>query len=72
MFGDWLFLGCFYCVSVVTAADFLWFLNVAMFLKGKLYAVMKTELVFFPNQLEIITKNVFPWKKQLVAISTVN
>ena len=32
---------------------------------------MKTELVLFVNQLEIITKNVILKNKQLVAISTV-
>ena len=60
VFRDWPFLGCSWCVSLVTAASsddyFRLFLNVAIFLKGKCYAVMKTELVFFVNQLEIITK----------------
>ena len=46
MFRDWPFLGCSSCVSVVTAANFRLFLNVAIFLKGKCYAVMKTDLVF--------------------------
>ena len=46
VFRDWLFLGCSYCVSLVTAARFRLFLIVAISLKGKCYAVMKTELVF--------------------------
>ena len=44
MFRDWPFLGCPSCVSLVTAANFRLFLNVAIFLKAKCYAVMKTEL----------------------------
>ena len=43
---DWPFPGCSSCVSRVTAANFRLFLNVAIFLKGKCYANMKTELVF--------------------------
>ena len=46
VFRDWPFLGCFSRVYLVTAANFGLFLNVAIFLKGKSYAVMKTELVF--------------------------
>ena len=46
VFCDWPFLGCSSCVSLVTAANFRLFLNIANFLKGKCYAVMKTELVF--------------------------
>ena len=46
VFRDWPFLGCSLCVSLVTAANFRLFLNVAIFFKGKCYAVMKTELVF--------------------------
>ena len=46
VFRDWPFLGCSPCVSVVTTANFRLFLNFAIFLKGKGYAVMKTELVF--------------------------
>ena len=46
VFRDWPFLGCSFCVSLVPAANFRLFLNVAIFLKGKRYAVMKTELVF--------------------------
>ena len=46
VFRDWPFLGCSSCVSLVTAANFRLFLNVAIFLKGKCYAVMKTELYF--------------------------
>ena len=46
MFRDWPFLGCSSCVSIVTAANFRLFLNVAILLKEKSYAVMKTELVF--------------------------
>ena len=42
---DWPFLGCSSCVSLVTAASFRLFLNVVIFLKGKCYAVMKTELL---------------------------
>ena len=45
VFRDWPFLGFFSCVSLVTAANFRLFLNVAIFLKGKCYAVMQTELV---------------------------
>ena len=44
VFRDWPFLGCSSCVFFVTAANFRLFLNVAIFLKGKFYAVMKTEL----------------------------
>ena len=44
VFPDWPFLGFSSCVSLVTAANFRLFLNVANFLKGKRYAVMKTEL----------------------------
>ena len=58
VFRDWPFLGCSSCVFLVTAANFQLILNVAIFLKGKCYAVMKTELVLFVNQLENITKNV--------------
>ena len=46
VFRDWPFLGCSPCVSFVTAANFRLFLNVAIFLKGKCYAIIKTELVF--------------------------
>ena len=53
VFCDWTFLGCSSCVSLVTAANSHLFLNVAIFLKGKCYAVMKTELDFFVNELEI-------------------
>ena len=44
VFRDWPFLGFSSCVSLVTAANFRLFLNVAIFLTGKCYAVMKTEL----------------------------
>ena len=44
VFRDWPFLGFSSCDSLVTAANFRLFLNVAIFLKGKCYAVMKTEL----------------------------
>ena len=44
VFRDWPFLGFSSCVSLVTAANFRLFLNVVIFLKGKCYAVMKTEL----------------------------
>ena len=44
VFRDWPFLEFSSCVSLVTAANFRLFLNVAIFLKGKCYAVMKTEL----------------------------
>ena len=46
VFRDWPFLGCSSCVSLVTAATFRLFLNVAIFWREKCYAVMKTELVF--------------------------
>ena len=58
-FRDSPFLGCPCCVSHVTAAIFRLFFNVAIFLKGKCYAVMKTELNLFVNQLEIIAKTWF-------------
>ena len=45
VFRDWPFLGFSSCVPLVTAANFRLFLNVAIFLKGKCYAVMKTELL---------------------------
>ena len=44
VFRDWPFLGFSSCVSLVTAANFRLFLNIAIFLKGKCYAVLKTEL----------------------------
>ena len=44
VFRDWPFLGFSSCVSRVTAANFRSFLDVAIFLKGKCYAVMKTEI----------------------------
>ena len=44
VFRDWPFLGFSSCVSLVTAANFRLFLNIAIFLKGKCYAVMKIEL----------------------------
>ena len=40
VFRDWPFLGFPSCVSLVTAANFRLFLNVAIFLKGKCYAVI--------------------------------
>ena len=42
----WPFLRCSCCVSFVTAANFRLFLEVVIFLKGKCYTNMKTELVF--------------------------
>ena len=42
---DWPFLGFSSCISLVTAANFRLFLNVAIFLERKCYAVMKTDLV---------------------------
>ena len=47
VFRDWPFLGFSSCVSLVTAANLRLFLNVAIFLKGKCYAIMKTELVLY-------------------------
>ena len=44
VFRDWPLLGCSSGVSLVTAANFRLFLNVAIFLKRRCYAVMKTEL----------------------------
>ena len=44
MFRDWPFLGFSSCVSLVAAANFRLFLNAAIFLKGKCYAVTKTEI----------------------------
>ena len=46
VFRDWPFLGCSSFVSLVTAANFRLFFNVAILLNGKCYAVMKIELVF--------------------------
>ena len=46
VFRDWPFIGCSFCVFLITAANFCLFLNDANFLKGKCYAVMKTESVF--------------------------
>ena len=46
VFRDGPFLGCSCFVSLVTAANFHLFLNVAIFLNGKSNAVMKAELVF--------------------------
>ena len=43
VFRDSPFLGCSSCLSLVTAANFRLFLDVAIFLKGKCYAVMKTQ-----------------------------
>ena len=42
---DWPFLGFSSCISLVKAANFRLLLNVAIFLKRKCYAVMKTELI---------------------------
>ena len=47
VFRGWPFLGFSSCISLVTAANFRLFLNVAIFLEGKCYAVMKTELVLY-------------------------
>ena len=58
VFRDWPFLGFSSRIFLVTAANFRLFLNVAIFLKGKCYAVMKTELFVFVNQVEIITNHV--------------
>ena len=44
VFRDWPYLGFSSCVSLVTAANFRLFRNVAIFLNGKCYAVMNTEL----------------------------
>ena len=44
VFRYWPFLGVSSCVSLVTAANFRLFLNIALFLTGNWYAVMKTEL----------------------------
>ena len=46
VFRDWPFLGCSSRVSLVTAANFRLFLNVAIFLKRKCYSVVESELVF--------------------------
>ena len=46
VYRDWPFLRCSPCASLITAANFRLFLNVANFLKGKCYAVMKTEIDF--------------------------
>ena len=54
---DWPFLGRSSGVSPVTAANFRLFLNVDIFLKGKCYAVMKTELVFICYSASDHTKN---------------
>ena len=44
VFRDWPFLGFSSCISLVTAANFRLFLNVAIFLERKCYAAMKSEL----------------------------
>ena len=36
VFPDWLFFGFSYCISLVTAANIRLFLNVAIFLEGKM------------------------------------
>ena len=46
VFRDWPFLGFLSRISLVTAANFRFFLNVAIFSKARCYALMKTELVF--------------------------
>ena len=43
VFRDWPFLGCSSGVSLLTAANFRLFLNDAIFLRGKCYALMKTD-----------------------------
>ena len=53
VFRDWPFLGCSSCVSLVTAANFRLFFNVAILLKGKRYAVLKNELVFLVINLRL-------------------
>ena len=47
VFRDSPFLGFSFCISLVTAANFRLFLNVAIFWREKCYAVLKTELVFY-------------------------
>ena len=46
VFRDWPFLGCSSCVSLVTAANFRLFLNVAIFWREKCYGVLKNVLVW--------------------------
>ena len=43
---DWPFLGCSSCVSLVTAANFRLFLNVAIFLKWKMLRSYEDWITF--------------------------
>ena len=47
VFRDWPFLGCSSCVSLVTAANFRLFLNVAIFLKGKMLRSFEDCISFY-------------------------
>ena len=46
VFRDWPFLGCSSCVSLVKGCQLSFVSQRCHFLKGKCYAVMKTDLVF--------------------------
>ena len=47
VFRDWPFLGCSSSVSLVTAAKFRLFLNVAIFLKGKMLRSFEDWISFY-------------------------
>ena len=47
VFRDWPFLGCSSCVSLVTAANFRLFLNVAIFLKKKLLRSYEDWIILY-------------------------
>ena len=46
LFRDWPFLGCFSCVSLVTAANFRLFLNVAIF-EGKMLGSYEDWIILY-------------------------
>ena len=64
VFRDWPFLGCSSCVSLVTAANFRLFLNFTIFLKGKCWAVIMTQLVFFCESTWGYNKKCYSFENQ--------
>ena len=59
VFRDWPLLGCSSCVSLVTAANFGLFLNVAIFEVKNATQFRRLNYFVFVNQVEIITKMLF-------------
>ena len=59
VFRDWPFLGFSSCSSLVTAANFRLFLNVAIFWRENATQLWRLNYFVFVNKLEIITKMLF-------------